>query len=324
MMGDALSQRRGFSSALAVGFLAALLSSHLACQRSAPEDQPAVKPPDPARARPPARGPLGLGVPAFNPRAAAAGADALPIYRFDPVDMTTSVGKRPLRVWLANRQRPVGAARLDQLASAVSLRLWPELTVVPTRTRVEDVKPFDDEGRGHRPYASVFVEPIDALADRWYALYIERPPGGLALANDTGNAVSDASGAQLARFRPGSEVVLVGVREHVPGADQRFLTFDYSETFDASSAAVPVPVLVPPAGQSGACTPLPTSPGVRVGARGFACRQLGLVAGARITTQGRKSRDGSEARFIRELDRSLGGADIVDAVDGSRYVKLAN
>jgi hypothetical protein len=254
----------------------------------------------------------------------SSGIPSPPIYRFDPVDVSTAVGKRPLQVWIYNSGREVGPALLSQMASAVSLRLWPELTPVPTRTRTQDIKGFDARGQGNDPYARVFVEPTAELSDRWYALYIEHPPDGLQLANDAGNAVTNTTGAYIARFRPGSEVTLVAARE-LTKADKHYLVLEYSEMFDIGALAAPPPMTVTaPSGDAGNCVETPAPAGTRAGARGFRCRERPLVARTRMTARSPRTDLRTSAVRFGELDRVLTGEEIIDAADGTRYVKLAN
>jgi hypothetical protein len=158
---------------------------------------------------------------------------------FVPTDMTTLWGDQALRVTVG-----VGPALdrtwLDELASRISLRTWPELEVVPSTSAVE-------VGVSEGESARVIVTPTAKLSERWYALYLAGLPFWA-----TTQSHATADGAYLARFAVGSDPRVAAVT-FAGGSSKHRLYLAPSESLLASVSPATL-VQVRQAGASVVCT----------------------------------------------------------------------
>jgi hypothetical protein len=139
---------------------------------------------------------------------------------FTPIDMTTLWGAQALRVTVGSGP-PLDRARLDDLASRITLRTWPELEVVPSTSAVE-VGVSDSET------ARITVTPTAKLSERWYALHLAGLPFWA-----TAQSHVAADGAYLARFAVGSDPRVAAVT-FAGGPSKRRLYIAPSELLQTS------------------------------------------------------------------------------------------
>jgi hypothetical protein len=178
---------------------------------------------------------------------------------FVPTDMTTLWGDQALRVTVGVGPA-LDRAWLDELASRITLRTWPELEVVPSTSAVQ-VGVSDGEA------ARVTVTPTAKLSERWYALYLAGLPFWA-----TAQSHATADGAFVARFAVGSAPRVTAVT-FAGGPSKHRLYVAMSESVMASvSPATLVQVLQ--AGASAACTDVEFTPNTALGQLSFDCPTL--------------------------------------------------
>jgi hypothetical protein len=156
-----------------------------------------------------------------------------PIVQLEPLDLTTSVGSSPLHILVANAGDPVGAELLQRIADTVKIKTWPELDdVSATVSEITDTT----GNSGEDEYAHIYLAPSSQLSDRWYALYVEKLPQGVAWPVYS-STLTLADGSHVSRFRIGSEPVVASVRV-LQGAQKRAVYVDFSERISGDSSLV--------------------------------------------------------------------------------------
>jgi hypothetical protein len=179
--------------------------------------------------------------------------------RFVPTDMTTLWGDQALRVTVG--AGPVlDRAWLNEFASRVTLRTWPELEVVPSSNAVE-VGVSDGEA------ARVIVTPTAKLSQRWYALHLAGLPFWA-----TTQSQATADGAYLARFAVGSDPRVAAVT-FAGGSSKQRLSIAMSESVVASASPATL-VQVRQAGAPVACTDVAFTANTPLGQLSFDCPTL--------------------------------------------------
>jgi len=119
--------------------------------------------------------------------------------QFTPADMTTLWGGPKLRV-AVSAGPSLDKTWLQDLATRMSIRTWPELEEVSTSNTVDATISSSEVG-------AVSIVPSGNLADRWYALRLSAPP--FWVATPTTHVAPD--GSYVARFRIGSEPKIASV-----------------------------------------------------------------------------------------------------------------
>jgi hypothetical protein len=112
--------------------------------------------------------------------------------RFAPADMTSLWGDRALLVTVGTGPT-LERARLDELATRIMLRTWPEMEPVPSTSTVEVAASASETAR-------VTLTPGSTLSERWYALHLSGQPFWATVQSH-----STAEGAYVARFSVGSD-----------------------------------------------------------------------------------------------------------------------
>jgi virulence-associated protein VagC len=236
-------------------------------------------------------------------------------YRFEPWDMMTAVGDSPIRLIVAG----IGGAsatdeQLSALSAAVRLRSWPELAELPAKVTVQTSRKPN--------VVRLVVEPAAKLTDRWYALAVTKTPEGIAPAEDPANAFVAPDGTRVARFRIGSEPLLVSLRESaaVHETNKYVVSFDFSERVKLSGGTGKGLALTAPGGDTSGCVPdKDTGDSFRI--LRVTCPKKLLVPGARLSLarEGLRSMAGLA---LRGVQTEFGGDQIVPAADGGRFVRL--
>lgn len=158
----------------------------------------------------------------------------LPTVALEPVDLTTAASQAALHVRVSNLGAPVGSDLLYRIAQSVTLRTWPELSVIPTTV----AKVVDATGKSSEDeFAHIYLAPTAALADRWYTLAMDVLPQGLGWASPA-NTVALANGGQGTRFRVGSGPMVASVRVYAKDAAKRVVHVDISEPVIARASVV--------------------------------------------------------------------------------------
>jgi hypothetical protein len=116
--------------------------------------------------------------------------------RAELADETTNVGQGPFKVSYRGFGLALDDTTLSELASHLSVRTWPEGTVVPTTVTVEPVSPSNNNVPGTS--AVVQIAPSAALEDRWYSLQFGPAQKGITTAQSFDGDVPGV------RVRPGS------------------------------------------------------------------------------------------------------------------------
>jgi hypothetical protein len=148
-----------------------------------------------------------------------------PTIQLEPIDLTTSTGQTPLQVLVSNLGGPVGMGPLNQIARSVTLRAWPEQTVVAVSvSKIVDATGNSDEDE----FAHIYLTPSSPLADRWYALSVDALPQGISWPAFA-NVLDVKGGARVSRFRVGSGPVVTGVRVYAKDPTRHLVYVDFSE-----------------------------------------------------------------------------------------------
>lgn len=169
----------------------------------------------------------------------------------DPVDLSSNIAHRPLRIVVQRGQLDLEQATLDELAARVRLELEPEGTAVPVTVRAElkprtrllesgDARPKDaplpivaPQVEDDEPRATITVTPVTELSGRWYRLTVDGLPSGVVAYEGT---TMMRDGARLyARFNPASAPVLRHVRICDKGEGRIRAVAEYSEPIARSS-----------------------------------------------------------------------------------------
>jgi hypothetical protein len=180
--------------------------------------------------------------------------------RFVPTDMTTLWGDQALRVTVDSGP-PLDQAKLDDLASRITLRTWPELDIVPSTTTASAGSSDSETGR-------VNVAPTSKLSQRWYALHISSLP---YWANAQSHTTED--GAYVARFAVGSDPRVTAVT-FAGGPSKHRLYIAPSESLVASVSPATL-VQVRQAGASVVCTDVGFTANAPLAQLSFDCPTLG-------------------------------------------------
>jgi hypothetical protein len=174
---------------------------------------------------------------------------ARPEYWFSPIDLSTAVGPSPtLEVLVSHDSRSVGAATLNDLASSVSLRTWPELQEIPTTKAIKDAT----GAWGTEIFAHVTLTPAGALPDRWYAIYMASQPASVGLSMQ--GRVLASGDARVARFRVGSQPMLTGVMLYEV-ADKPGVYLQFSESVEVTPKLLQSVMVKNIRGAQSACSP---------------------------------------------------------------------
>jgi hypothetical protein len=168
----------------------------------------------------------GPAAPAPAPQALdTAPAQAPVTLAFAPGDLTSSTFDTPITLFAEGGGQPVDEALLQEIASQIDLRTYPELTpvdvdvhVVPSARPVRPVRSGNDKSsvaseppEGDSVRARIVLTPRRPLADRWHVVSLAALPRGTRPVAWTG-VVDAALGAFAARFHPGSAPVVRDVR----------------------------------------------------------------------------------------------------------------
>ncbi len=180
--------------------------------------------------------------------------------RFTPADFTTLWGAQPLLVAVGNGPT-IDRAWLDDLASRVSLRTWPELETVPSTATVEVAASAGETAR-------VTVTPATTLSERWYALHLSGLPFWA-----TAQSHTMADGAYVARFSIGSDPRVSSVT-FAGGPSKHRLYLALSESVLASVSPAQL-VQVRDAGATVACTDVSFTASTPLDTLPFDCPTLG-------------------------------------------------
>ncbi len=141
-------------------------------------------------------------------------------------------------------------AELAAVASAGSLRTWPELSPVASTT---EVKPDSDAATWFVSY-----KPTSALGLRWYGVYVKALPAEMTWSPSL-QATRTAEGGTILRFNHASEPAIVDIVVCAKDAGRHSLVVFYSESLRLSPA--PTVLAEAAGGPSPNCRPIPpTSP----------------------------------------------------------------
>ena len=176
-------------------------------------------------------------------------ASALPLSRFglEFPDLTTSFADAKLRVIVDGSGIPVEETALAQLADGIRLVHWPGRSEVkatkavhnatrPTIVRSElSPEELRDVRASYRPVGEITLEPASDLKEGWYALEATVIPDGFARP-ELGRLIELSDGGVAARFRVGSEPMVVDIRVcDLPSGRQRVYV-EYSEQLEGTEA----------------------------------------------------------------------------------------
>jgi hypothetical protein len=152
---------------------------------------------------------------------------------FMPNDNSTMVATSPLGLGIEGPATEVPTDLVASVAAAVSIVTYPELTPVDTHAEVAQARA--QEGAPAR--ATVTLEPTSPLTDRWYAVRLPTMGSNLHMAAfQPHRRMPD--GSVVARFRPGSEPVISGVRICGPRSGSYRVLVDTSEQIAATDRLV--------------------------------------------------------------------------------------
>lgn len=156
------------------------------------------------------------------------------IVQVEPIDMATSIGTTPIQLIVSNSGGPVGQATLTQIAAAVSLKTYPEMGDVPLA--ISNI--VDTTGQpGQDAYAHIYLSPKSPLADRWYGLSVGALPSTVNWPPFP-SMLALAGGANMARFRPGSDPMVAGVRSYAKAGGVSIAYVDFSERVTGAVNAI--------------------------------------------------------------------------------------
>jgi len=146
----------------------------------------------------------------------------LPHLRFEPPDLTSSIGTTPLRVVIDEQKGYKGVTRLlppgglATVASLVSLHTYPGDAVVPTTLQLKQAQEIEGELVGE---TSITLVPAQPLSPQWYALVVSPAVAQLVFVDPimmTPWAKKLPDGRLIARFHPSVQpvvrVVQVGMK----------------------------------------------------------------------------------------------------------------
>lgn len=156
-----------------------------------------------------------------------------PYVFFEPGDLSTSTGTTVPRLGLSTSIDIDRKTIVDSLRGALSLRRWPDLTVVATDIAIDGVGGADIATRGRTFFQ---LSPKAPLEDRWYAVVLESLPSQVDLPAPV-ESKRLQTGMVVSRFRPGSEAVLRRIRYCEPDS-KNVVLLEFSEPVTIGKGAV--------------------------------------------------------------------------------------